>query len=83
MRLGRSIYQKSGTMSYNAKHELNISRRKTEYMSTSNTDDIVKLGEEEMPSINAFKYRGSIFAAERGTEGDFENIVRQSCNKCR
>ena len=52
-------------------------------MSTSNTVDIVKLGEEEMPSINAFKYHGSIFAAERGTEGDFKNIVRQSWNNCR
>ena len=46
------------------RHVLNVSRQKTEYMPPSNTNYAVKLGEENIPCTNTFKYLGSIFAAE-------------------
>ena len=52
-------------------------------MPPSNTNDAVKLGEEEIPCTNTFKYLGSIFAAEGGTEADCKNRVRLSWNKWR
>ena len=58
------------------RHGLKVSRQKTEYMPPSNTNDAVKLGEEEIPST--YKYLGSIFAAEGGTETDCKNRVRLS-----
>ena len=65
------------------RHGLKVSRQKTEYMPSSNTNDAVKLGEEEIPCTNTFKYLGSIFAAEGGTEADCKNRVRLSWNKWR
>ena len=50
-------------------------------MPPSNTNDAVKLGEEEIPST--YKYLGSIFVAEGGTETDCKNRVRLSWNKWR
>ena len=58
------------------RHGLKGSRQKTEYMPPSNTSDAVKLGEEEITCTNIFKYLGSIFAAEEGTEADCKNRVR-------
>ena len=46
-----------------------------ECMLPSNTNDTVKLGEEEIPSTNTFKYLGSMFAAEGVTKGDCKNRV--------
>ena len=40
------------------KHGLNISRQKTEYTPPSNTNDTVKLGEEETPSNTLAPYWG-------------------------
>ena len=52
-------------------------------MPPSNDDVRLKLGEEEIPCTNTFKYIGSIFAAEGGTEADCKNRVRLSWNKWR
>ena len=65
------------------RHGLKVSRQKTEYMPLSNTNDAVKLGEEEIPCTNTFKYLGSIVAAEGRTEADCKNRVRLSWNKWR
>ena len=65
------------------RHGLKVSRKRTAYMPPSNTNDAVKLGEEEIPCTNTFKYIGSIFAAEGGTEADCKNRVRLSWNKWR
>ena len=66
-----------------ARHGLNVSRQKTEYVPPSNTNDAVKLGEEEIPCTNKFKYLGSIFAAEGGTEANCKKRVRLSWDKWR
>ena len=52
-------------------------------MPPSNTNDAAKMGEEDIPCTNTFKYLSSIFVAEGGTEADCKNRVRLSWNKWR
>ena len=52
-------------------------------MPPSSTNDIVMLGEEEIPSTNTTKYLGTISAAQRRTEGNCKNRVRLSWNTWR
>ena len=52
-------------------------------MPPSNTNDTVKVSEEEIPSTNTFNFFGSVFLAEGRTEGDCKNILRLSWNKSR
>ena len=52
-------------------------------MPPSNDAVGLKLGQEEIPCTNTFKYLGSIFAANGGTEADCKNRVRLSWNKWR
>ena len=60
------------------KHGLKISRTKTEYLPspTSYTDTSVKIVDAELPTVTSFKYIGSLFTSEGGSQADVNNMIR-------
>ena len=60
------------------RHGLKISRTKTEYLSspTNDTETIVKIVDAELPTVTSFKYLGSIFTSEGGSQADVNNRIR-------
>ena len=57
------------------RHGLKISRTKTEYLpsSTNDTETTVKIVDAELPTVTSFKYLGSIFTSEGGSQADVNN----------
>ena len=60
------------------RHGLKISRTKTEYLPspTNDTETTVKIGDAELPTVTSFKYLGSIFTSEEGSQADVNNRIR-------
>ena len=52
--------------------ELRISRSKTEYLLPSHQQGVVKLGGEPLPSVNSFKYLGSVIDGSGGCGKDVD-----------
>ena len=59
------------------RHGLKISRTKTEYLPspTNDTETIVKIVDAELPTVTSFKYLGSIFTSEGGSQADVNNRI--------
>ena len=59
-------------------HGLKISRTKTEYLPslTNDTETPVKIVDTELPTVTSFKYLGSIFTSEGGSQADVNNRIR-------
>ena len=51
-------------------HRLKISRTKTEYLPspTNDTETTVKIVDAELPTVTSFKYLGSLFTSEGGSQ---------------
>ena len=60
------------------RHGLKISRTKTEYLpsTTNDTETTVKTVDPELPTITSFKYLGSLFTSEGGSQADVNNRIR-------
>ena len=60
------------------RHGLKISRTKTEYLPspTNDTETTVKLVDAELPTVTSFKYLGSLFTSEGGSQADVNNRIR-------
>ena len=60
------------------RHGLKISRTKTEYLPspTNDTDTTVKIVDAELPTVTSFKYLGSMFTSEGGSQADVNNRIR-------
>ena len=60
-----------------ARHGLKISRTKTEYLPspTNDTETTVKIVDAELPTVTSFKYLGSIFTCEGGSQADVNNGI--------
>ena len=60
------------------RHGLKISRTKTEYLPspTNDTETTVKLVDAELPTVTSFKYLGSLFTREGGSQADVNNRIR-------
>ena len=60
------------------RHGLKISRTKTEYLlsPTNDTETTVKIVDAELPTVTSFKYLGSIFTSEGGSQADVNNRIR-------
>ena len=60
------------------RHGLKISRTKTEYLPspTNYTETTVKLVDAELPTVTSFKYIGSLFTSEGGSQADVNNRIR-------
>ena len=60
------------------RHGLKISRTKTEYLPslTNDTETTVKIVDVELSTVTSFKYLGSIFTSEGGSQADFTNRIR-------
>ncbi len=60
------------------RHGLKISRTKTEYLPspTSDTETTVKSVDVELPTVTSFKYLGSMFTSEGGSQADVNNRIR-------
>ena len=60
------------------RHGLKISRTKTEYLPspTNDTGTTVKIVDAELPTVTSFKYLGSLFTSEGGSEADVNNRIR-------
>ena len=65
------------------RHGLRISRTKTEYMPTPHKEENIKLGDGPIQTVKVFKYLGSMFAAEGGSETDVNNRVKVAWAKWR
>ena len=65
------------------RHGLRISRTKTEYMPTPHKEENIRLGGGPIQTVKVFKYMGSMFAAEGGSETDVNNIVKVAWAKLR
>ena len=59
-------------------HGLKISRTKTEYLPspTHDTETTVKIVDAELPTVTSFKYVGSLFTSEGGSQADVNNRIR-------
>ena len=59
------------------RHGLKISRTKTEYLPspTNDTGTTVKIVDDELPTVTSFKYIGSLFTSEGGSQADVNNII--------
>ena len=59
------------------RHGLMISRTKTEYLPspTNDTETTVKLVDAELPTVTSFKYIGSLFTSEGGSQADVNNRI--------
>ena len=60
------------------RHGLKISRTKTSYLPspTNDTDTTVNMVDAELPTVTSFKYRGSLFTGEGGSQADVNNRIR-------
>ena len=60
------------------RHGLKISRTKTEYLPspTNDTETTVKIVDAELPTVTSFKYLGSMFTSEGGSQADVNNRIR-------
>ena len=60
------------------RHGLKTSRTKTEYMPspTNDTETTVKIVDAELPTMTTFKYFGSIFTSEGGSQADATIRIR-------
>ena len=60
------------------RHGLKISRTKTEYLPspTNDTETTVNIVDAELPTVTSFKYLGSIFTSEGGSQADVNNRIR-------
>ena len=60
------------------RHGLKISRTKTEYLPspTNDTGTTVKIVDAELPTVTSFKYLGSLFTSEGGSQADVNNRMR-------
>ena len=60
------------------RHGLKISRTKTEYLPspTNDTETTVKIVDAELPTVTSFKYLGSLFTSEGGSQADVNNRIR-------
>ena len=60
------------------RHGLKISRTKTEYLPSPKnyTETAVKIIDAELPTVTSFKYLGSIFTSEGGSQADVTNRIR-------
>ena len=60
------------------RHGLKISRTKTEYLPspTNDTETTVNSVDAELPTMTSFKYLGSIFTSEGGSQADVNNSIR-------
>ena len=65
------------------RHGLKISRTKTEYLPTptNDTETTVKNVDAELPTVTSFKYFGSLFMSEGGSQADVNNRIRISGRK--
>ena len=63
-------------------HGLRVSRGKTEYMPCPERDQTIYIQEKEVKTVKTFKYLGSMFDANGGTEkdvkGTYHKVERQS-----
>ena len=59
-------------------HGLKISRTKAEYLPspTNDTETTVKIVDAELPTVTSFKYIGSLFTNEGGSQADVNNRIR-------
>ena len=57
---------------------LKISRTKTEYLPSPTNDTVttVKIVDAELPTVTSFKYLGSLFTSEGGSQADVNNRIR-------
>ena len=57
---------------------LKISRTKTKYLPspTNDTGTTVKIVDAELPTMTSFKYLGSLFTSEGGSQADVNNRIR-------
>ena len=60
------------------RHGLKINRTKTEYLPspTNDTETTLKIVDAERPTVTSFKYLGSIFTSEGGSQADVNNRIR-------
>ena len=63
------------------RHWLKISRTKTGYLPspTNGTETTVKIVDAELPTVTSFKYLGSLFTSEGGSQADVNNRIRIGC----
>ena len=52
-------------------------------MPTPHKEENIKLGDGHIQTVKVFKYLGSMFAAEGGSENDVNNIVKVAWAKWR
>ena len=59
------------------RHGLKISRTKTEYLPSpkNDTETTVKIVDAELLTVTSFKYLGSIFKSEEGSQVDVTNRI--------
>ena len=59
------------------RHVVKISRTKREYLPshTNDTGTTVKSVDAELPTVTSFKYFGSLFTSEGGSQADDNNIM--------
>ena len=60
------------------RHGLKISRTKTEYLPSpaNDTGTTVNIVDADLPTVTSFKYLGSLFTSEGGSQADVNNIIR-------
>ena len=60
------------------RHGLKISRTNREYLPspTNDTETTVKSVDAELPTVTSFKYIGSLFTSEGGSQADVNNRIR-------
>ena len=60
------------------RHGLKISRTKTAYLPspTNDTETTLKSGDVELPTVTYFKYLGSLFTSEKGSQANVNNRIR-------
>ena len=65
------------------RHGLKISRTKTEYLPspTNYTATTVKIVDSEPPTVTSFKYLGSLFTSEGGSQADVIKRIIIGCMK--
>ena len=61
---------------------LRISRSKTEYLVPSHQQGVVKLEGEPLPSVNSFKYLGSVIDGSGGCGKDVDGRIKVAWSKC-
>ena len=62
---------------------LRISRSKTEYLVPSHQRGVVKLEGEPLPSVNSFKYLGSVIAGSGGCGKDVDGRIKVAWSRWR